>query len=260
MNTNISGLNKVAWDNEVKIGRDSTIPVTSDQIKNAKNGNVEIYLTPTKKVPETWLEELKGKKILALASGGGQQGPLLAAAGAIVTVLDISPMQLEQDRKVMERENLDFEIVEGEMADLSMFSDESYDMVIQPVANCYIPDVNPVWRECFRVLKKGGSLLMGFDNPVGQILDWELQDQGICQMKYKLPYSDTEQLEKEKYNELLANGQSIQFGHLLQDQIGGQLRAGFVLTDLYEDYWGDQKRAIDNHLPIFIATKALKSL
>lgn len=257
--TNIITLNKTAWDNEVEKGRDCTIPVSTYQIEQARKGFPEICLTSKRIVPREWLGDIRKKKILALASGGGQQGPLLAAAGAEVTVLDISPKQLEQDRAVMERESLDMRLVEGSMTDLSMFEDESFDMVVQPVSNCYIPDVNPVWEECYRVLKTDGVLLAGFDNPVCQILDWDLQDEGICQMKYKLPYADAEQLEKEKYDELIVSGSSIQFGHLLEDQIGGQLRAGFSLTGLYEDYWGDEKsRPIDRHMPVFIATRAVK--
>ncbi len=258
--TNISALNKLAWDNEVDKGRDSCLPVTAEKIQQAKNGKLEITITQSKPVPQSWLGDITNKKILALAAGGGQQGPLLAAAGARVTVIDISPKQLAQDLFVMEREHLDMSLVEGSMSDLSMFEDENFDIVIQPISNCYIPDVNPVWKECYRVLKAGGVLLAGFDNPVGQILDWELQDKGICQMKYKLPYSDIEQLEKDKYDDLIATGSSIQFGHLLEDQIGGQLRAGFMLTGLYEDYWGGTRnKAIDKHMPIFIATRAIKA-
>lgn len=255
---NITNLNKVAWDNEVEKGRDCTVPVSAEQIEIARLGDPKICITTNKIVPEDWLGNLNGKSVLALASGGGQQGPLLAAAGAKVTVFDLSPKQLNQDRLVMERENLDMHLIEGSMTDMSSFEADSFDIIVNPVSNCYIPDVNYVWKECYRILKRGGVLLVGFDNPVGQILDWELQDQGICQMKYKLPYSDIEQLEKDKYNDLVSNGSSIQYGHLLGDQIGGQLRAGFYLTSMYEDYWGNNRRAIDKHMPIFIATRAIK--
>lgn len=251
-------LNKIAWDKEVDKGRDCTIPVTSDQIEAARAGTPEICITTNKVVPKEWLGDVRGKVILALASGGGQQGPLLAAAGARVTVFDLSPKQLEQDRLVMCRENLDMDLIEGSMTDMSSFNDESFDMIINPVSNCYIPDVNYIWRECYRILRKEGVLLAGFDNPIGHILDWELQNQGICQIKYRLPYSDEEQLEKEKYEKLVSSGSSIQYGHLLADQIGGQLRAGFSLTGLYEDYWGGNERAIDKHMPVFIATRAIK--
>ncbi len=254
----VTKLNRAAWDKEVETGRDCTIPVSSEQIKAARSGCPRICITTNKIVPEDWLGNLNGKNVLALASGGGQQGPLLAAAGAKVTVFDLSPKQLNQDRLVMERENLDMCLIEGSMTDMSSFKTDSFDIIVNPVSNCYIPDVNYVWKECYRILRSGGVLLAGFDNPVCQILDWELQDQGICQMKYKLPYSDQEQLDKDQYNDLVSKRSSIQYGHLLGDQIGGQLRAGFHLTGLYEDYWGDNRRAIDKHMPAFIATRAIK--
>ena len=196
--------NKQAWDNEVDKGRDSCIPVSVDKIAKARKGDILLTVTQTRIVPKDWLGDVRGKKILALAGGGGQQGPLLAAAGADVTVVDISSKQLDQDRKIMLSENLQMELVEGPMSDLSQFPANRFDMVIHPVSNCYTEDVNVVWKECFRVLKAGGSLISGFDNPVGQIMDWDLQEQGIFQLKYKLPYADTTQLEKEKLAELVA--------------------------------------------------------
>ena len=49
-------------------------------------------------VPRHWFPaSIKGTALLCLASGGGQQGPVLAAAGADVTVFDTSPRQLGRD-------------------------------------------------------------------------------------------------------------------------------------------------------------------
>lgn len=251
--------NKIAWDHEVDNKRDSSIPVSADKISQAREGEILLTITQSRIVPKDWLGDVQGKNILILGGGGGQQGPLLAAAGAHVIVLDISSKQLDQDRKMMDQHNLKMELVEGSMTDLSDFGDLIFDLVVNPVSNCYIPDVNPLWRECFRVLKPGGSLLAGFDNPVGQIMDWDLHAKGVLQMRYRLPYADTEQLEQKKLDELIEKGQSLQFGHLLEDQIGGQIRAGFLIAGLYEDYWGDSnKRPMDKYMPNFIATRAVK--
>lgn len=255
----ILNVNKIAWDHEVENKRDSTIPVSSEKISKARMGEILLTITQSRIVPKEWLGDVRGKDILVLAGGGGQQGPLLAAAGAHVTVLDISKKQLGQDRHVMDQYHLVMTLIEGSMTDLSMFGSSVFDIVINPVSNCYIPDVNPVWQESFRVLRPGGSLLVGFDNPVVQIMDWDMHAKGVLQMRYKLPYADTEQLEKEKLNQLIENGKSVQFGHVLEDQIGGQIRVGFVIAGLYEDYWGDPgKRPMDKHLPSFIATRAVK--
>ncbi len=104
--------------------------------------------------------------ILCLASGGGQQAPILAAAGANVTVFDNSPAQLRQDALVAQREGLPLRTVQGDMRDLSAFGDDSFDLIFHPVSNIFVPEVRPVWRECYRVVRPGGVLLMGTLNPI----------------------------------------------------------------------------------------------
>ena len=104
--------------------------------------------------------------MLCLASGGGQQGPILSAAGADVTVFDNSPQQLAQDQMVANRDELNLQTIQGDMADLSAMESDRFDLVFHPCSNTFVPDVNPVWRECYRVLKKGGTMISGFCNPV----------------------------------------------------------------------------------------------
>src|SRR5205823_833541 len=99
-------------------------PSSPAEIERARQGQLELLLTPTKSVPAWWYPSLRELPVLCLASGGGQQGPLLAAAGAKVVAFDNSSAQLGQDRLVAERENLSLETVEGDAADLSMFADE----------------------------------------------------------------------------------------------------------------------------------------
>ncbi len=137
--------NRVAWDREVERRNRWTVPVSEAVIAAARRGQWEILLTPSKPVPRAWFPDLEGIDVLCLAAGGGQQGPVLAAAGARVTVLDNSPRQLEQDRFVAEQYALPLDTVEGDMADLSMFSDQSFDLIVHPVSNVFIPDVRPVW-------------------------------------------------------------------------------------------------------------------
>src|SRR5512140_2410658 len=151
MHMNILEHNRRAWDREVEQGNPWTVPVGPGEIAAARKGDWNIVLTPTKPVPHAWLPELPGKRLLCLASGGGQQGPVLAAAGAHVTVLDNSPRQLDRDRMVADREGLDIKTVEGDMADLHMFADGSFDYIVHPVSNVFAPDVLAVWHEAYRV-------------------------------------------------------------------------------------------------------------
>jgi SAM-dependent methyltransferase len=252
----ILAYNRAAWDREVERGNEWTVPVGPETIAAARQGVWEIVLTPTKPVPKTWFPALKGCDILCLASGGGQQGPILAAAGATVTVLDNSPRQLERDRMVAAREALAITTVQGDMADLSMFPDASFDLIVHPVSNCFAQAVRPVWAEAYRVLRHGGALLAGFNNPVVYIFDLELAERGQLQVKNALPYSDLASMTEEERQRYIQSGEPLEFSHTLEDQIGGQLDAGFLLAGLYEDYSpGD---AIADYMPTFIATRAVK--
>jgi SAM-dependent methyltransferase len=254
----IQGYNRVAWNKQVERRNRWTIPVGDDVIAAARQGEWEILLTPTKPVPRAWFPDLREIDVLCLASGGGQQGPTLAAAGARVTVLDNSPAQLAQDRLVAERHALPVVTVQGDMADLSVFSDKSFDLIVHPVSNTFAPDVRPVWKEAFGVLRDGGSLLAGFTNPAVYLFDYDLADRtGILQVKYALPYSDLTSLSPEERQRYIESEDPLEFSHTLEDQIGGQLDAGFLLTDLFEDY-GDKDDPLSKYMPAFIATRALK--
>lgn len=148
------------WDERSSNNDTWSVPVTKEMVIEAQKGNWQIVLTPIKPVPIEWFPpNIKDCNILCLAGGGGQQGPILAAAGARVTVFDNSLMQLQKDRLVAERDGLDIKTIQGNMQDLSVFPDESFDCIVHPWSNGYVPDVIPVWKECARVLKKGGLLL-----------------------------------------------------------------------------------------------------
>lgn len=255
---NIQDYNRKAWDHQVASGNRWTVPVSSAEVAAARQGRWAIYLTPAKPVPRDWFPPLPGRDVLCLASGGGQQGPILAAAGARVTVFDNSPAQLGQDRTVAERDGLQLRTVEGDMADLGAFADASFDLIVHPVSNIFVPQVRPVWAEAFRVLRPGGALLAGITKPAIYLFDYDLADEtGILQVKYALPYSDVESLSEAERERLAEQGIPLQFSHTLEDQIGGQLEAGFVIDGFYEDR-DDEDEVLSKYMAAFIATRAVK--
>lgn len=165
-------------------------------------------------------------------------------------MLDYSERQLESERTVAAREGYDINIVRGDMTKRLPFEDEEFDIIFHPVSNCYIEDVSHVWRECFRVLKKGGRLLAGLDNGLNFLFD-ESEER----VTESLPYNPLKN--REQYERAMRSDWGLQFSHTIEEQIGGQLRAGFILRDVYEDVNSSGLLA-EHGAPAFWATLAVK--
>ena len=253
--------NRRAWNRESRDGSEWCAPVAPDVIRAARDGIWSVILTPNKSVPPDWLGDIRAKRVLCLASGGGQQAPVLAAAGACVTSFDLSEEQLSKDQEVASRDGLSLLCAQGNMSDLSGFSTESFDLVFHPVSNVFVPDVSAVWRECYRVLKPEGVLLAGFMNPSIFLFNHcEAEKTGSLVVRYPLPYSEPGSLSSGEQARWRESGRPAEFSHSLEAQIGGQLLAGFVLTGLYEDNWSDEATLLNQFAPVAIATRAVKPL
>lgn len=256
----ITAHNASAWDNQALAQNTWSIPVSSEVIAAAKQGHWNVHITK-QALSEQWLpKNIQGKDILCLASAGGQQAPVLAAAGANVTVVDISLQQLAQDRYVAERDGLTLITIQADMANLVGIVDASFDYIIHPISNLYAPDLKPVWRECHRVLRRNGILLASFYNPILYVFDQDkaLAEKGLLKPKYPLPYADVKDLDERALNEKLTKQNALIFGHTLSDQINGQLEAGFLLSGFYEDEHPSPRFLIEQYMATMIATKAIK--
>ncbi|MBI2786867.1 MAG: class I SAM-dependent methyltransferase [Legionella longbeachae] len=159
--------------------QDWSKPVSSELIEAAKKGRWDVYITK-KAILESWLpKSIQGKDVLCLASAGGQQAPILAAAGANVTVFDISEKQLEQDLYVAKRNNLSLKTIQGDMCELKGIGHSSFDYIIHPISNLYVSNLKPVWEECYRVLRTKGILLASFYNPILFVFDKNKEDERV---------------------------------------------------------------------------------
>lgn len=255
-------INAKIWDVWAKNGCCWSVPVTHEVFMDAKNGTWDVILTPCKPVPKEWFApfirngRLDGAKLLGLACGGGQQMPIFSALGAECTVLDHSDSQLESEHSVAAREGYPINIIKADMTKPLPFEDESFDVIFHPVSNCYIEDVYHVWNECFRILKSGGVLLAGMDNGFNFIVeDFTVRPLVISN---RLPFNPLK-MSEERFRQMAENHEGIQFSHTLEEQIGGQLKAGFLLTDVFEDFNNDPD-AISDGIPAYWASRAVKPL
>ncbi len=247
---NYQDINAKTVDRWVSEGWEWGKPISHEEFAAAAKGEWKVLLTPTKPVPQEWFGDLKGKKLFGLASGGGQQMPIFTALGAECTVLDYSEKQIESENLVAAREGYSIQAIRGDMTKPLPFEDESFDIIFHPVSDCYIEEVTPVFQECWRILKKGGILLCGFDNGINYLVD----DDEKCIVNH-MPFNPLEN--EEQMRQLQDSDCGIQFSHSLEELVGGQLKAGFTLTDLYEDTNGEG-RLHELNVMTFLATRAVK--
>ncbi len=211
-------------DNLVVNQADWTSSATSEELNSAKNGRPILHFYD-KEVPAEWLKGIKGKRVLCLAGAGGLQAPILACAGAKVTVIDISNKMLDKDREIADREKLDIEIVKGNMCDLSMFADESFNLIVNPPSLMYIPDLSLVYKECHRVLKNGGQFIIMAPSPVNYLCDFvDDENGGYYKAVHKMPWCSKDYDDSEW----------IEYGHSMEEYLGGLIRCGFVLDGYME--------------------------
>ena len=216
--------------------------------KKALQGEWDVKLTPKKNVPHSWFGNLKGKRLLGLASGGGQQIPIFSALGAECTVLDYNDMQLESERIISKREGYSVDIVKADMSKPLPFPDAHFDIIFCPPSLCYIEKVEPLLNECARILKDRGILMITFENGINYITD--INDES--KIAQSLPFNPL------KDPSLFREEDGMQFSHSITEQIGGLVKSGFIITDLYEDTNG--YGLLDElNIPSFIAVRAIKA-
>ena len=247
---NYQDINAQTIDRWIEEGWEWGLPISHEEYEKAQAGEWDMLLTPTKFVPHAWFGELKGKKVLGLASGGGQQMPIFAAMGADCTVLDYSPKQLERERLVAEREGYAIKIIRADMTKPLPFADETFDLIFHPVSNCYVEEVKPIFKECARILKHGGILLSGLDNGVNYLVD---DDETM--IVNTMPFNPLKNEANRK--QLEESDCGMQFSHTIGEQIGGQLEAGLVLTHIYGDTNGEG-RLHEMNIECYFATRAVK--
>jgi SAM-dependent methyltransferase len=241
--------NRRAWDQRAR-----------DRQRHTAIASDKDFLDPLTAVdPYGWLpRSISGLRVLCLAGGGGRQGPLLAAAGATVTVVDISPEMLKLDHEVAARRGLQLKTVAASMDDLSALADASFDIVLQPVSTCYVSDVSKVYREAARVLVGGGLYLSKHKQPVG------LQASLLPSPRHFVlnePYYRTGALPPSAAGFHRESG-TLEFLHRWEELLGGLCRAGFVIEDVKEPQMGKPDAEIGTYeyrcryLPPYIELKA----
>jgi SAM-dependent methyltransferase len=219
--------NRRAWDRLATDGAPLARPAVDEAF-----GDPRSWLGAAGSVGRAWLPaRLDGLEVLCLAAGGGKHGPLYAAAGARVTVLDLSPAMLALDRAVARERRIDLEIVEGSMDDLSMFPAGRFDLVIHPVSTCYLPEVAAVFREIARVTRPNGLYISQHKSPASLQAGLLPNDRGRYELEH--PQRPGGALPEAAPSPLRERG-TREHVHSMEVILGGICRAGFAIEDVVE--------------------------
>lgn len=219
--------NRRAWDRLAAAGVPLTRPAADRAFADPR-----LWLGSAGSDDRAWLPaRLDGLDVLCLAAGGGKHGPLYAAAGARVTVVDLSPAMLALDRAVARERRIDLEIIEGSMDDLSMLAPSRFDLVVHPVSTCYLPVVAEVFREVARVTKPGGTYVSQHKSPAS--LQATLFPGAAGRYELAQPQTIPGPLPPAPPSRLREAG-TREYVHSLAAILGGICRAGFVIEDVAE--------------------------
>ncbi len=221
-----SKANKSHWDRMVADRCGFTLPwlnLTHEMLEDFASSTLEpVPKTLQNFFPSNILKGIKDKRVLCLASGGGQQSAVFALLGAKVTVVDLSQDQLNQDRASARHYGYDVETIMGDMRDLSMFEDQSFDLVYQAPSMSYVPDIHCVYREVARLLRLGGLYRADAGNPAVQFADETWDGKGY---KIHLPYT---------VKEYRFDDTHIEYRHYLSDTFNGLIESGFRVERVLE--------------------------
>lgn len=249
--------NAQIWDDINECLTDKASCISHKAYLAAKRGELNVTLAGVEPVPADWFPELKGSEVLCLACGGGQQGPVFAAHGAEVTVTDLSDGQLAKEQYVARREGYEIRLVKADLAKPLPFADASFDMIFNPVSNCYIRELQPLWKECARVMKKGGVLMMAFVKEEHFLFEPDFQKEDTLIARHPLPFDPLTDLTEEQREEKRRQRLPLAFSHTLTEQLGGLLAAGFTMTALFEDR--DGGGLFDKYMDSYVAVRAVKA-
>jgi SAM-dependent methyltransferase len=218
--------NQQAWDRMARSGHNLSAPASSIELQN-----------PLKVIDASgWLTDgIRGWKVLCLAAGGGRHGPLYAAAGADVTVVDLSAAMLLRDREVAAEYGLVLQTIQTSMDQLDMLPTGLFDLVIQPVSTCYMANISSLFPEVARITKPQGLYISQHKQPTNLQASLNTYT-GHYVVEHA--YYDRRPVPPATSASLLREPGTREFVHGWNDLLGGICRSGFVIEDVSEPQHG----------------------
>ena len=215
------------WKRQVETDCEYSRPwldLDRDLLERFVSGKVEIMPAPYGYLyPRSVFQNVAGKDVLCLASGGGQQSAAFGLLGARVTVLDLTDEQLEMDRRTAAHHGYEIRTIAGDMRDLTTLDDDSFDLVYQAISICFVPDTREVYSEVAGILRPGGLYRVGHVNPATYGMEEETWD-GVG---YRIM--------EPNYHGRVERADAMEYRHSLSDIFTGLAERGFHILSVDDD-------------------------
>lgn len=181
------------------------------------------------------LGEVKGKRVIEIGAGAGQNSIVLAKQGAIVTAYDISKEQLRHGKTLAKEEDIQVDFIRGDFQRLrAHFKPNSFEIAMSAYALQYcstLESMNDTFKQIYDILTPKGIFVFSLDHPVRTIGYWEEGKDRFVLDKY------FDRSQKEWDYTFPETGVSARMSgsfKTISDIINGVLQAGFRLEQLLE--------------------------
>jgi 2-polyprenyl-3-methyl-5-hydroxy-6-metoxy-1,4-benzoquinol methylase len=113
----------------------------------------------------SFVDDVKGKRILDAGCGEGSNTRWFAGQGAQMVGVDISKRFIDLATKEEIERPKGIEYIATSLSDLSCLDENSFDLVASTMVFMDVPNYEQAFKEIFKVLKPGGSLFFSILHP-----------------------------------------------------------------------------------------------
>jgi ubiquinone/menaquinone biosynthesis C-methylase UbiE len=132
--------------------------------------------------------DLRGKRVIVPSSGDSIMVYAFHLMGAKVTSCDLSESQLNNGKKIANKNGWDIKFIQQDSMKLDKIPNETYDLLYTSNGvHVWIHDLPGMYKNFYRVLKPGGRYIMGEIHPFLRPFDMKNDDKII--IKNRTPIS-----------------------------------------------------------------------
>ncbi len=226
-------LNRKAWNSLRRQRDEGLVNIRPDSAAAILAGRRFLYAENLELVGD-----VRGKRLLDMGCGDGAEMLEWARAGAIVTGVDNSPVQLEAARRNADKLGVECRLVQADLLRLpeDLMRGE-FDVVFTAWVQSWIGDLDTWFGSAWRALKPGGRFLFNGGHPVSHYVQEMEEGDPLRDSYFDIGPYYLEESPDDPWNLPVDPAEpltTIEWGHTLGSLVTAVARAGFRIDALLE--------------------------